>query len=34
MFDSDPCPRVRKYAEVAYKCRPGNHHIYLEDWKQ
>ena len=23
MFDSDPCPRVRKYAEVAYKCRPG-----------
>lgn len=23
-FDSDPCPGIRKYSEVAYKCRPEN----------
>lgn len=29
MFRGDPCPGVRKYVEVAYKCRPCNIIIFL-----
>jgi hypothetical protein len=32
-FGGDPCPGVRKYVEVAYKCRPCEYHPHYFKFK-